>query len=113
MRHARPLEVRPRSRAVARPRARGAGIGMALMLALFAPPAHASHYLVDAGGGGDFTTIQAAVSAASPRDSILVAAGSYPEVVDFTAGTSAYVLHGLGGADSTTLHGVLLPQLGR
>jgi len=38
-------------------------------------------WLVDQGGGGDFTTITGAVTAASPGDTILVNAGTYTEQV--------------------------------
>jgi len=48
-----------------------------LLLSLFASSAAASTWVVDDSGGADFTTIQAAVDAASPGDVLLVQAGSY------------------------------------
>ncbi len=82
-------------------------IRLATFLALLAAPvlAHATHYLVDSAGGGDFTTIQGAVDAlaSSPRDSILVRPGFYPESVLLPA--SAYAaLVAVAGPDSTTVH---------
>jgi hypothetical protein len=53
-------------------------------------------WVVDPGGGGDFTTIQAAVDAASSGDQILVRAGSYPPfTIDGKAlAVRAEVVHG-------------------
>src|SRR6188508_2341772 len=42
-----------------------------------APFAAASTYTVDAGGGGQFTDIQSAITAAQTGDVILVSAGTY------------------------------------
>ena len=46
-----------------------------------AAPAAAETIFVDPGGGGDFTTISAAVAAASPGDTIVVGPGTYVEEV--------------------------------
>jgi hypothetical protein len=40
-----------------------------------------SVWVVDAAGGGDFTTLQAAIDAANQHDSILVRPGDYPEPI--------------------------------
>ena len=56
---------------------RWASLGLA---GLLAPGlAQADTFLVDPGGAGDFTTIQAAINAAADGDQILVAAGIYAE----------------------------------
>ena len=52
-----------------------------LALALAAAPALSADLVVDAGGGGDFTSLQAAVAAAAPDDLVLVRAGTYAESV--------------------------------
>jgi hypothetical protein len=54
----------------------------ALTIALANGP-HAAVWLVDPGGGGDFTTIQAAVVGASGGDEVAVSPGIYVEAVDF------------------------------
>jgi len=54
---------------------------LALLLALLAPAtSSAVTRYVHPGGGGDFTTIKAAVTAASTGDTVLVAAGTYSGV---------------------------------
>jgi parallel beta-helix repeat protein len=60
----------------------------------------ASTWVVDASGGGDFTTISAAVAAAATGDTILVKDGSYVEnvVVD-----EALIIQSENGAASTTV----------
>ena len=50
-----------------------------LVLVLAAPIARADVLVVDAAGGGDFTTLSAAVAAAADGDTILVRAGEYAE----------------------------------
>ena len=58
------------------------------------------HKFLLVGGGSQYTTIQAAVDAASSGDTILIAPGSYTEDVAITG--KAITLEGFGG---TTLHG--------
>lgn len=48
-----------------------------LLLSLLASPVTASTWVVDDSGGGDFTSIQAAIDAAQPGDVLRVKAGSY------------------------------------
>src|SRR6187402_1540088 len=50
--------------------------GLCLSL-LLASAARADVFVVDASGGGDFTTLQAAVNAAADGDTLLVRTGSY------------------------------------
>jgi hypothetical protein len=45
---------------------------------LLAPSAGAATWVVDAAGGGQFTSIQAAIDAAAPGDVLLVKSGNYP-----------------------------------
>ncbi len=55
------------------------GIRFVLACVLAAPLAQADIFVVDVGGGGDFTTLTAAVSAAGQGDVILVKSGFYAE----------------------------------
>ncbi len=57
---------------------------LAVALALAAGPLHAGVLVVDASGGGDYTTIQAAVDAAAEGDVILVRPGGVHGVYDET-----------------------------
>jgi predicted outer membrane repeat protein len=66
-------------------------------------PAGATQWVVDQGGGGDFITIQAAISASSEFDEILVRPGTYLENIDFL-GRDLYV-HSSNGATATTIDG--------
>jgi hypothetical protein len=78
--------------------------------ALFALPpiAHATHYLVDSGGGGDYSTIQPAINAAqvAPRDSIIVQPGAYPDTLTFGSGISTLVIQSTAGAAATSARAV-------
>jgi hypothetical protein len=67
----------------------------------------ADTWVVDPGGGGDFTTIRAAIAAAESGDAILVHPGVYTENVDFSGknlqlcsagGPAMTVIDGSGGA---------------
>jgi hypothetical protein len=65
-------------------RARLAPLVVACLFAALAPAgARAAHYLVSQDGAGDFTSIGAAINGClySPRDTILVMPGSYPETL--------------------------------
>jgi len=71
----------------------------------------AANWSVDAGGGGDYTTIQAAIDGASSGDSINIAAGTYNEnLVINSAGSMAITLVGAGNGDNdasnTIINGV-------
>jgi hypothetical protein len=57
----------------------------AILLAI-AGPCAAATWVVDQGGGGDFTTIMAGVNAASYGDTVLVRPGYYAERVDMKNG---------------------------
>ena len=82
-------------------------IALTVLLGLFAGvgAAHASHWLVVAAGGGDFTSIQPALDAGG-RDSVIVTGGSYPETLRFTPSTPEVVVYGIGGAALTHVGGV-------
>ena len=57
-------------------------IALAALLAVAVAPAGADMWTVDPGGGGDYTTIQAAISGAASGDIISVAAGTYAESIN-------------------------------
>jgi predicted outer membrane repeat protein len=79
---------------------RGAGV---IVLAWAHLAMGANLWLVDAQGGGDCTTIQAALDAARCGDEIAVAPGTYCESIDFRG--KAVRLYSLAGAESTILDG--------
>lgn len=82
----------------------------AVLLLLAPSAAHATHYLVSAAGGGDFATVQAAVNAdaIAPRDSILIAAGTYPESVTIPVDQKAAGVQIVAVAGGTvTLHSIV------
>lgn len=60
-------------------------------------------WFVDAAGGGDLSSIQAAIDVAGSGDEILVTPGTYPEAIDFLG--KAIRLYGTAGPESTTIDG--------
>lgn len=63
---------------------------------LLLPIVHAATWTVDAGGGGDATTVQDGISLAATGDTVLVLPGTYVEDIDFQART--FTLEGDGSA---------------
>ena len=83
---------------------------LALLAAATPRAVHATHYVVDAGGGGDFTTIQAAVNQRQVqfRDTILVWPGAYAETITLpTVALQAYLI-GTGGAAVTSAQSIVI-----
>lgn len=67
---------------------------------------HAANYTVKAGGGGNYTTIQACASAMAAGDTCTVYAGTYNENVSISAGTAGnYKTVQANGSDIITLTG--------
>jgi hypothetical protein len=64
---------------------------------------HIPDVLVDCGGGGDFTTLGAAVAAVAPGTHVGLAPCTYTEDLDFAG--KALDIFGIDGAGTTTLHG--------
>ncbi|HEY0605705.1 MAG TPA: hypothetical protein VGD58_22470, partial [Herpetosiphonaceae bacterium] len=62
---------------------------MALMLFPTAAPVSAATIVVNPGGGGNFTTIQAAINNASPGDTIAIKTGTYTENLNLSLMGSA------------------------
>lgn len=65
--------------------------------------AHATLWIVDQGGSGDFKAIQDAIDAAASGDEILVNAGTYDENLDYL-GKSLWI-HSASGPNATTIDG--------
>jgi len=72
-------------------------------LLAIASPTLAAVWTVDGSGGGDFTTISGAVSAAAPGDSIVIRAGIYNEFVRISPTKSGLWLVGEGGAENVII----------
>lgn len=62
---------------------------MALVLFPAAAPVSAATIVVNPGGAGNFTTIQAAINNASPGDTIAIKTGTYPENLNLSLMGSA------------------------
>ena len=75
---------------------------MTVTTLLILQSAWAATHSVDASGGGDFTSIQAAVDAAASGDTIEIAPGTYEESISISAKTLA--LSG-SGVDATVING--------
>lgn len=74
-----------------------------LLLSLYA---EATNYTVKAGGGGNYTTIQACAKAMSAGDTCTVYAGTYNETVTLTAGTAGnYKTITVNGSDVVYVQG--------
>src|SRR5438445_8590032 len=66
----------------------------------------ATNYTVKAGGGGNYTTIQACANAMSAGDTCTVYAGTYNETVTVSAGTAGnYKTITVNGGDVVTVQG--------
>lgn len=80
-------------------------MGMALLLVGVALPAAAATIIVDAGGGGDHTTIQAGLDAANDGDTVEVVAGTYTGSgnKDLSFGTKNIALISQSGPDLTII----------
>ncbi len=76
-----------------------------LVVLAVAAPALSTVHVVDQGGGGDFTTIGAAVAAASTEDTVLIAAGVYQGAgnTNVDLGGKNLVITSVGGADNTII----------
>lgn len=72
-----------------------------LVASLFVHPIFAATHTVKAGGGGDYTTIQACATAMAAGDTCTVYAGTYNENVTVTAGTAGnFKTFNVNGTDS-------------
>ena len=76
-----------------------------ILLCLAVGSASADTIVVDPGGGGDFTTIQAAVDAASDYDLVQILPGIYTENIVFPVPTPSITLESVMGAEATIIDG--------
>src|SRR5215472_1470790 len=84
-------------------------LGLLAALALLPIPLLATNYTVKAGGGGNFTTVQACANAMAAGDTCTVFAGSYNENVTVPAGTAGnYKTITVNGSDVVTVTSVTL-----
>ena len=81
----------------------------AMLLVWAGASARATTWTVDAGGTGDYASIQAAIDGARSGDEIAVAPGTYLETIDFQG--KAIRLHATAGADFTTIDGTGHPHV--
>ena len=83
--------------------------GFLAAVVLFPIPLLATNSTVKAGGGGNYTTIQACASAMSAGDTCTVYAGTYNENVTVPAGTAGnYKTITVNGSDVVTINSVTL-----
>jgi len=82
----------------------GHTIFLAGLLVLFTVPAFAqTTWIVDQGGGGDYTTIQDCIDGSVDGDTCLVNAGTYPENIDFL--NKEITVESASGPGSTIIDG--------
>lgn len=74
-----------------------------LLFGLLPAVTSGSTWIVDQGGGGDFTTIQAAIAASATGDEIVVHPGTYLENINYLS--KDLDVHGSAGAEATTIDG--------
>ncbi len=74
-----------------------------VLLVLLPCVSTATVWHVDQHGGGDFTTIQAAINAAAPGDEVIVDSGTYVENIDYLG--KDLLIHSVSGYASTTIDG--------
>ena len=70
-----------------------------MLFLLITTTVYGASYTVDASGGGDYTTIQAAVNGAADGDAIDVVAGTYAEAIDL--GGKNLDISSVSGSSST------------
>lgn len=81
----------------------------AIMILLITALAEASTFTVKAGGGGNYTTIQACATAMAAGDTCIVYAGTYNENVTVSAGTTGnYKALTVNGSDVVTVQSFTL-----
>jgi predicted outer membrane repeat protein len=91
---------------------RAAYLSLALILLAWAVTAMGmTIWVVDGQGGGDFTSIQAAIDAAAPGDKIAVMPGIYSETIDFKG--KAVHLYSIEGPEETMIDGTGHPHVVR
>jgi len=78
---------------------------LGLMFLLGSGSAHAATLIVEAGGGGDYVSIQPALSAAATGDTILIASGTYAgaDDRDLDFGGKNLAMIGLGGRSNVII----------